>query len=62
MMVQSMEAVRSIRESIGGFFPEQSIVEQHNYEEALNALSQMEDQVISTFTTSASEREAWGKA
>jgi hypothetical protein len=61
-VVRGMEAMRSIRESLGELFPEQGIVRSDNYEEALDALSQMKDQVISAFATNASEREAWEKA
>ncbi|KAH5006440.1 hypothetical protein HBI81_197980 [Parastagonospora nodorum] len=61
-VVRGMEAMRSIRESLGELFPEQGIVKSDNYEEALDALSQMKDQVIGEFATNASEREAWEKA
>jgi hypothetical protein len=61
-VVRGMEAMRSIRESLGELFPEQGIVKPDNYEEALDALSQMKDQVISAFATSAAEREAWEKS
>ena len=32
-----------------------------DYEEALDALSQMKDRITSTFATNATEREAWEK-
>jgi len=61
-VVRGMEAMRSIRESLGELFPEQGIVKLDDYEETLDALSQMKDQVISAFATDATEREAWEKA
>jgi hypothetical protein len=61
-VVRGMEAMRSIRESLGELFPEQGIVKSDDYEEALDALSQMKEQVISAFATNATEREAWEKA
>jgi hypothetical protein len=62
VVVRGMEAMRSIRESVGELFPDQGIVKPDHYEEALDALSQMKDQVISAFATNAAEREAWEKA
>jgi hypothetical protein len=61
-VVRGMEAMHSIRESLGELFPDQGIVKPDHYEEALDALSQMKHQVISAFATNAAEREAWEKA
>ncbi|KAJ6268763.1 hypothetical protein PSV08DRAFT_373214 [Bipolaris maydis] len=59
--IRGMEAMSSIRESLGDFFPEKGIVKQDNYEEALDALSEMKDRKISKFASNAKEREAWEK-
>jgi hypothetical protein len=61
-VVRGMEAMRSVRESLGDLFPEQGIVKSEDYEEALDALSQMKEEIISAFTTNATERAAWEKA
>jgi len=60
-VVRGMEAMRSIRESIGELFPEQGIVKADQYEEALDALEQMKDQVIEEFASNEQEREVWRK-
>ncbi|KAJ8067350.1 hypothetical protein OCU04_004703 [Sclerotinia nivalis] len=56
-----MEAMDSIEESIGELFPEHGIVRSHHYEEALDALEQMKDQVIEEFARSEQEKEIWLK-
>lgn len=61
-VVRGMDAMRSIREALGELFPEQGIVKTEDYEEALDALSQMKEQVIDEFATNAAEREEWEKA
>ena len=60
-VVRGMEAMCSIRESIGELFPEQGIVKPDQYEETRNALAQMKDQVIEKFATTEHEREVWQK-
>lgn len=60
--IQGMEAMSSIRESLGDLLPEKGIVKPDNYEKAPDALSQMKDQVISAFVTNAKKRKAWEKA
>ncbi len=60
-VVRGMEAMRSIRKSIGELFPEQGIVKADQYEEALDALEQMKDQVIEEFASNEQEREVWRK-
>ncbi|KAI9732696.1 MAG: hypothetical protein M1818_007430 [Claussenomyces sp. TS43310] len=47
--------------SIGELFPEPGIVSADRYEEALDALEQMKDQVIEEFASSEQEREVWLK-
>jgi hypothetical protein len=61
-VVRGMEAMRSVRESLGELFPDQGIVKSNDYEEALDALSQMKEEIISAFATNATERAAWEKA
>ena len=58
-VVMGMEAMQSIRESIGELFPEQGIVRSDQYDEALDALAQMKDQVIDTFARTSRERKVW---
>lgn len=60
-MTRGMEAMRSIRESLGELFPEQGIVRPDQYNEALDALAQMKEQIISTFASNSAEREVWEK-
>lgn len=60
-VVRGMEAMRSIRDSLGELFPEQGIVKSDQYNEALDALNQMREQVISTFASNSKEREVWEK-
>jgi hypothetical protein len=60
-VVRGMEAMRSIRENMGELFPEQGIVRPDQYEDALDALSQMKDQVIKKFASTEQEREVWRK-
>ncbi|TVY54027.1 Altered inheritance of mitochondria protein 9, mitochondrial [Lachnellula cervina] len=55
--LRGMDAMRSIRECIGELFPEKGIVKADQYEEALDALEQMRDQVIEEFATSEQEKE-----
>lgn len=59
--VRSMEAMRSIKENLGELFPEQGIVRPDQYEERLNSLAQMKDQVIKEFASNEQEREGWQK-
>ncbi|KAF2496248.1 hypothetical protein BU16DRAFT_526753 [Lophium mytilinum] len=60
-VVRGMDAMRSIRESIGELFPEQGIVRPDQYDETLDALAQIKDQVIEEFAGSEQEREVWQK-
>ncbi|KAL5388578.1 hypothetical protein PMIN02_007701 [Paraphaeosphaeria minitans] len=58
-VVRGMEAMRAIREELGELFPEQGIVKPEQYDEAMDALGQMKEQVIKTFATTEHEREVW---
>lgn len=60
-VVRGMEAMRSVRENVGELFPEQGMVKADQYEETLDALAQMKDQVIETFASTEQEREVWQK-
>ena len=59
--VRGMEAMRLIRENMDELFPEQGIVTPDQYEETLDALAQMKDQVIKEFASDEHEREVWQK-
>lgn len=58
-MARGMEAMRAIRGELGEFSIEKGIVTPEQYEEALDALRQMKEQVIDTFATSEEDRETW---
>lgn len=58
-VVRGMDAMRSIRESMGDLFPEQGMVRPEQYEETLDALAQIKDQVIEEFASTEQEREVW---
>ncbi|KAF2866862.1 hypothetical protein BDV95DRAFT_679593 [Massariosphaeria phaeospora] len=60
--VRGMEVMRSIRESLGELFPEKGVVKADRYDEALDALEQMKEQVIDAFASNSEEREAWERA
>jgi hypothetical protein len=56
-----MDAMRSMRANMGELFPEQGIVRPDQYEESLDTLSQIKDQVIEKFATGEEERKVWEK-
>ncbi|KAL6706296.1 hypothetical protein ACN47E_005586 [Coniothyrium glycines] len=58
-VTRGMEAMRSIRDSLGELFPEQGVVRHDQYDEALDALAQIKEQVINTFASNAKEKEVW---
>ena len=60
-VVRGMEVMRSIRDNMGELFPEQGIVGPDQYEDAIDALAQMKDQVIKNFASTEQEREVWRK-
>jgi hypothetical protein len=57
--VRGMEAMHAIRQEIRELLPEQGIVRHEIYEEALEALRQMKEQVIDEFAKSEHERKVW---
>lgn len=59
--VRGMEVMCSIKESIGEIFPEKGMVRVDQYEEALDALEQMKDQVIKESASSEQDKEVWLK-
>jgi hypothetical protein len=58
-VVRGMELMRGIQDSLGELFPEQGIVRAELYEEALDALGQMREQVIERMASDEKEREVW---
>ena len=60
--VRGMELMRGIQESLGSLFPEQGVVRAEQYEEALDALDQMRDQVTERFASNELEKEMWRRA
>jgi hypothetical protein len=60
-VARGMQAMRSIRGSLGELFPEQGVVRPDQYDEALDALNQIREQVISTFASDSKEKEIWKK-
>lgn len=57
--MRDMEAMRGVKESIGELLPERGIVRNDLYDEALNALQQMKEQVIDTYARDEKEKEIW---
>jgi hypothetical protein len=58
---RGMKLLGSIRDRLGELCPEKGLVRHDQYYEALNALSQMKDQVIDHLGCSAAEKEIWEK-
>jgi len=58
-VIRGMEAMRSIKESMNELFPEQGLVRPDQYEETLDALAQIKNQVIKEFASTQEEREVW---
>lgn len=54
-----MDVMRAMRESLGDLFSIQGWVPEGDYEEAVDALSQMREQVIANFATNDEESETW---
>jgi hypothetical protein len=59
--VLGIQVMRAIREAIGELFPDQGIVAPEKYEESLNALSQMKEQVMADFAKTEHEKDVWEK-
>ncbi|KKZ60631.1 hypothetical protein EMCG_04704 [[Emmonsia] crescens] len=57
-----MQAMQSIRESLGDLFPEQGIVRPDQYDEAKYALSQAKEFIIGEFARNEEEKIAWREA
>lgn len=57
--IRGMEAMQSVKETIGDLFPEKGIVRPDQYEEALDAMEQMKEQVIEEFAKSEQDKEEW---
>lgn len=56
-----MQAMQSIRESLGDLFPEQGIVRPDQYDEAKNALGQAKEFIIQEFARNEEEKKLWGE-
>jgi len=56
-----MQAMEGIRESLEELFPEQGCVRSELYEDAIDALGQMKEQVIDEFAKNQEERQIWEK-
>ena len=56
-----MQVMAAIQEAIGELFPEKGVVRPDQYEEALDALEQMKDQVLREYVSTEQERETWRK-
>jgi len=60
-VLRGMGMMSAIRESIGELFPEKGIVSLHQYDESLNALEQMKEQVIEQYAKNEQEAGIWRK-
>jgi hypothetical protein len=58
---RGMDTMRSVKEALGELFPEQGFVKLDNYNEALDALAQVKEQVIDMYAKNDAEREVWEK-
>lgn len=56
-----MQAMEGIRESLEELFPEQGCVRVELYEDAIDALGQMKEQVFDEFARNEKEIEVWNK-
>lgn len=56
---RGMELMQSLKDSLEDLFPEHGIVKLEQYEEALDALRQMKEQVIKEYATTEEDRETW---
>lgn len=54
-----MQATEGIRESLEELFPEQGCVSSELYEDAIDALGQIKEQVIDEFAKNDEERQIW---
>ncbi|KAH7087483.1 kinase-like domain-containing protein [Paraphoma chrysanthemicola] len=61
-VIRGMEAMRAIHDALGELFPEQGVVKPEQYDEALDALGQMKEQVIEEFARTEEERRQWEEA
>ena len=57
--LRGIEAMRGVRDSLGELFPERGIVRNDQYEEARDALRQIREQVIDTYTKDEKEKDIW---
>jgi hypothetical protein len=57
--VRGMDAMTISRETIGELFPEHGIVKPERYEEALDALGLVKEQVIALYAKAEEDRKVW---
>jgi hypothetical protein len=56
---RGMDIMRSVKEALGELFPEQGFVKLDNYDEALDALAQVKEQIIDIYAKNDAERQVW---
>jgi hypothetical protein len=60
-VLRGMGIMTAIRDSIGELFPEKGLVALDRYDESLNALEQMKEQIIEDYAKNEQEAEIWRK-
>ena len=60
-MLLGMQLMSSIRDCIGELFPEKGIVALDQYDESLNALGQMKEQIIEQYANGEQDAAVWRK-
>ncbi|KAH7074476.1 hypothetical protein BKA63DRAFT_603397 [Paraphoma chrysanthemicola] len=58
-VMRGMDAMRAIHDALGELFPEQGVVKPEQYDEAIDALNQMKEQVISAYAKNDGEKKEW---
>lgn len=58
---RGMDAMRGIQDSLGGLFPTQGYVRAELYDDAVEALSQIHEQVIDEFARDERDRDTWNR-
>jgi len=58
---RGMELMQSLKDSLEDLFPEHGIVKPEQYEEALDALRQMKEQIVEEYAKTEEDREMWDR-
>ena len=58
---RGMDLMASVKECMGDLFPEKGIVKAEQYEEANNALHQIEEEVLGEYAKNEDERKMWNE-